>query len=187
MDISGRLAHDTLELIAEINRTSPTEGQAAESATHPEPVETLATLDYGGWMKRLMEQEGWRETEGKLQELFANWMGRNRRRELRRIAKDRVRKPEDGADAKLLETWVKDEDLKRLAQLVTEGEFPEPLTPVSFAIVNARTAVWSALHLATHARKLTDEEMAEVIRDLRENRDEYDYLASLGMTGDPPE
>ena len=70
---------------------------------------------------------------------------------------------------------------------MTEGEFPEPRTPVSFAIVNARTAVWSALHLATHARKLTDKEMAEVIRDLKENKDEYDYLASLGMASDPPE
>ena len=106
MDISGRLAHDTLELIAEIDRTSPAYGQAAESATHPEPVETLATLDYGGWMKRLMEQEGWRETEGKLQEMFANWMGRDRRRDLRRIAKDWVREPKDRATSRLLELWV---------------------------------------------------------------------------------
>lgn len=103
------------------------------------------------------------------------------------MAKDWTREPEDKATSRLLELWVTEENLKRLAQLVTQRKFPDPRTPVSFAIVNARTAVWSALHLTTHARKLTDEEMAEVIRDLRENRDEYDYLASLGMIGDPPE
>ncbi len=142
MNISARLDHDTLALIADINqRNPPAFGQETAPETHVEPVETLATLDYGGWMQRLMEQEGWRETEEKLQELFANWMGQYRRRDVRRMAKDWIREPKDRATSSLLELWVTDEDLKRLAQLVTEREFPDPRTPVSFAIVNARTAV----------------------------------------------
>ena len=57
MNISEKLAHDALELIAEINRTSPTDGQetAPASSLDAMPVETLAALNHAGWMKLLME------------------------------------------------------------------------------------------------------------------------------------
>ena len=142
MNISAKLAHDTLALIADINRTQPAEGQAAKPVTHMESVETLTALNYGRWMKRLMEQEeDWRETDDKLQELVANWMGQYRRRGLRHLAKDWIREPKEKATSKLLEIWVTDEDLKRLAQLVAERKFPEPRTPVCFAISDARRTV----------------------------------------------
>ncbi len=88
MNITTELAEKTLALIAEIYPTQPADGQVTEPATHLESVETLAALNHAGWMKRLMEKEDWRETEGKLQEVFGNWMGRYRRRELRHMAKD---------------------------------------------------------------------------------------------------
>ena len=179
MNISVRLAHETLELIAEINQAQPVDGQVTKPASHAESVETLTALNYGRLMQRIMEEDDWRETEGKLQELVANWIGQYRRRELRHMAKDWVREPEDKATTKLLELWVTEDELKRLAQLVTERKFSEPRTPVCFAIVNARTAVQSALHFMRHDRKLTPKEIAQANREVEENRDEYDYWASL--------
>ena len=186
MNISARLAHDTLALIAQINRTSPTDGQVAEPATLMESVETLTALNYDRWMQRLMEED-WRETEGKLQELFANWMGRYRRRELRHLAKDWIREPEDRATDRLLELWVTENELKRLVQLVTEREFPDARIPVSFVIVGTRTTVRSVLNFVRNDRKLTQEEIAEGLREMRENKDEDDYFASLGMINEPQE
>ena len=187
MNITSELAEKTLAVIADINRTQPADGQLIPPATRLESVETLAALNHAGWMKLLMEEDNWRETEGKLQELVANWIGQYRRRDLRQMAKDWVQEPEDKATGRLLELWVTEDELSRLAQLVTERKFSEPRTPVCFAIVNARTAVQSALHFMRHDRKLTPEEMDQVLRELDENKDEYDYIASLGMIDDSPE
>ena len=187
MNITTELAEKTLAVIADINRTQPAEGQVTTPTTHPESVESMAALNHAGWMKLLMEEEDWRETEGKLQELFGNWMGQYRRRDLRHLAKDWVREPEDKATGRLLELWVTDDDLKRLAQLVSERKFPEPKTPVCFAIANAQIRVRSVLNFVRHDRKLTPEEMDQVLRELDDNKDEYDYIASLGMIDDPPE
>lgn len=186
MNISVRLAHDTLELIADINRNQSAEGQAAKPVTHMESVETLTALNYGEWMKRIMEQEeDWGETAETLQELVANWMGQYRRRDLRHMAKDWVREPEDRATTRLLELWVTDNDLRRLAQLVTERKFSEPQTPVCFAVSDARRTVKSTLHFVRHDRKLTPREIAQANREMEENRDEYNYFASL-ITADEP-
>ena len=189
MNISARLAEKTLALIAEINRTQPTDGQKTTPATSLDAmsVETLAALNHAGWMKLLMEEEDWRETAETLQELVANWMGQYRRRDLRHMARDSVREPEEKATGRLLELWVTDDDLKRLARLVKERRFPEPKTPVCFAIAYARITVRSVLNFVRHDRKLTEEEMAQVLLELDENKDEYDYIASLGMIDDSPE
>ena len=187
MNITTELAEKTLAVIADINRTQPADGHEIPPATRLESVETLAALNHAGWMKLLMEEEDWRETEGKLQEVFGIWMGQYRQRDLRQMAKDWVREPEDKATGRLLELWVTDDDLKRLAQLVSERKFPEPKTPVCFAITNARITVRSVLNFVRHDRKLTEEEMAQVLRELDENKDEYDCIASLGMIGNPPE
>ena len=67
MNIAVELAHYTLELIADINQKNPSASvQETAPETHVGPVETLATLDYGGWMTRLMEEDDWRETEERL-------------------------------------------------------------------------------------------------------------------------
>ena len=190
MNITVRLAHDTLNLIAAINRTQPAVGQetAPASSLDTTPVETLTALNYGGWMKRLMEQEeDWRETAETLQELVANWMGQYRRRDLRHLAKDWFREPEDKATSRLLELWVTDDDLKRLAQLVIERKFPEPRTPVCFAVSDAQRTVESTLHLMRHDRKLTPKEIAQANREMDENRDEYEYWTSLITADEPPE
>ena len=180
MNISAKLSHDTLALIAEINQAPQAEGQAAKPVTHMESVETLTALNYGRWMKRLMEQEeDWKETAETLQELVANWMGQYRRRDLRHMAKDWTREPEDRATSRLLELWVTEDDLKRLAQLVTERAFPEPRTPVCFAISDARRTVKSTLNFVRHDRKLTPREIEQANREMDENRDEYNYWASL--------
>ena len=99
------------------------------------------------------------------------------------MAKDWIREPEDRATDRLLELWGTENELKRLAQLVPEREFPDPRIPVSFVIVSARTTVRSVRNY----RKLTREEIEEGIRELRENKDEYDYFASLGMINEPQE
>ncbi len=183
MNITAKLARDTLALIADINRTQP----AVEQETTPASplgtmsVETLAALNHAGWMKLLMERDDWRETEEKLQEVFGNWMGRYRRRDLLHMAKDWVREPMDKATDRLLELWGTEDELKRLAQLVSERKFPEPQTPVCFAIANARITVRSVLDFVRDDRKLTPEEMAEGLREMEENKDEDDYFASLGM------
>ncbi len=181
MNITAKLAHDTLALIADINRTQPSVGQetAPASSLDSLPVETLAALNHAGWMKLLMEQDDWRETEGKLQEVFGNWMGQYRRRDLRHLAKDWTREPRDKATSRLLELWVTEDELKRLAQLVAEREFSEPRTPVCFAIVNARTTVRSVLNFMRHDRKLTSREITQANLEMEENRDEYNYWASL--------
>ena len=74
MNITAKLAHETLKLIADINQTQPADGQetAPASSLDAMPVETLAALNHAGWMKLLMEQDGWRETDDKLQELLTN-------------------------------------------------------------------------------------------------------------------
>lgn len=187
MNITTELAERTLTLIADINRTQPAVEQetAPASSLDVMPVETLAALNHAGWMKLLMEKDDWRETEGKLQEVFGNWMGRYQRRELRRMAKDWIREPEDKATTNLLELWVTEDELKRLAQLVTEREFSEPRTPVCFAIANARIWVRSTLDFVRDDRKLTPDEMAEGLREMEENKDEDDYFASLGMLSKP--
>ena len=78
MNITTELAERTLALIADINRTQPAVGQETTPATSLDslPVETLAALNHAGWMKLLMEKDDWRETEGRLQEVFGIWMGR---------------------------------------------------------------------------------------------------------------
>ena len=114
-------------------------------------------------------------------------MGQYRRRDLRHLAKDWTREPRDEATTRFLELWVTEDDLKRLAQLVTERQFSEPRTPVCFAIANARITVRSTLQFVRHDRKLNPEEMDQVLRELDENKDEYDYIACLGMIDDPPE
>ena len=189
MNITAKLARDTLALIADINRTQPAVEQetAPASSLDSLPVETLAALNHAGWMKLLMERDDWRETEGKLQEVFGNWMGRHRRRDLRHLAKDWTQEPRDKATDRLLELWVTEEELKRLAQLVTEREFPEPKIPVCFAIANARITVRSVLDFVRDDRKLTPEEMAEGLREMEENKDEDDSFASLGMLSKPEE
>ena len=166
MNITAKLAHDTLALIADINRTQPVVKQETAPASSPDamPVETLAALNHAGWMKLLMEKDDWRETEGKLQEVFGNWMGRYSRRELRHMATDWTREPEDKTTSRLLELWVADEDLKRLAQLVSEMEFPEPKIPVCFVIANARITVRSVLDFVRDDWKLTPEGIAEGLR-----------------------
>ena len=74
MNITAKLAHETLKLIADINQTQPADGQetAPASSLDAMPVETLAALNHAGWMKLLMEQDDWRETDDKLQELPTN-------------------------------------------------------------------------------------------------------------------
>ena len=186
MNITAELAEKTLALIAEINRTQSAEGQVTAPTTHLESVESMAALNHAGWMKLLMEEEeDWREIEGKLQKVFGNWMGQYRRRDLRRMAREWIREPEEKATSRLLELWVTDEDLKRLARLVTERKFPEPKTPVCFAVSDARRTVKSTLNFVRHDRKLTPEEMDQVLRELDENRDEYDHIASLGLLDEP--
>ena len=185
MNITAELAEKTLALIAEINQAQPADGQVTKPASHAESVETLTALNYGRLMQRIMEEDDWRETAETLQELVANWMGQYRRRDLRHMAKDWVQEPEDKSTSKLLELWVTDNDLMRLAQLVTERKFPEPRTPVCFAVSDARRAVKSTLNFVRHDRKLTPEEMDQVLRELDENRDEYDHIASLGMLDEP--
>ena len=189
MNITAKLAHDTLALISDINRTQPVVKQetAPASSLDAMPVETLAALNHAGWMKLLMEKDDWRETEGKLQEVFGNWMGQYRRRDLRHMAKDWTREPEARATDRLLELWVTEDELKRLAQLVTEREFPETRIPVCFAIANAQIWVRSTLDFVRDDRKLTPEEMAEGLREMEENKDEDDYFASLGMLSKPGE
>ena len=182
MNITTELAERTLALIADINRSHPSAGQGTTLATSldtPPSVETLTALNYGEWIKRLMEEDNWRETEGRLQELVANWIGQYRRRELRHLAKDWVREPKDKATANLFELWGTEDELKRLAQLVTEREFPESRTPVCFAIVNARITVRSVLNFMRHDRKPTPREIAQANLEMEANRDEYDYWASL--------
>ena len=190
MNITAELAEKTLALIAGINRNPPAGGQETPSASALDatPVGTLAALNYGGWMKCLMEQEeDWGETAETLQELVANRIGQYRRRELRHMAKDWVREPEDKATSRLLELWVTEDDLKRLAQLVTERKFSEPRTPVCYAISDAKIMVQSTLQFVRHDRKLTPREIERANREMEENRDEYDYWTSLITTDEPPE
>ena len=68
VNITAKLAHETLKLVADINQTQPADGQetAPASSLDAMPVETLAALNHAGWMKLLMEQDDWRETDDKL-------------------------------------------------------------------------------------------------------------------------
>ncbi len=70
---------------------------------------------------------------------------------------------------------------------MSEREFPEPKTPVCFAVANARITVRSVLDFVRDDRKLTQEEIAEGLREMEENKDEDDYFASLGMLSKPEE
>ena len=179
------------------NRTPPvpTEQTGKETVTSQsitgEPTvidlttEELVKLNYAGWMNTLQDLGLGEEYIQRLEELVANWMGQQKRRELRRLARERSHQNLETAQDELIEEWITDQDCHRLAQLIKEREFTQPRIPVCYAVSDARRTIESTLRFIRNMRAMTKEEIAAGDQELQENQDEYDYLSALGMLEEP--
>ena len=148
--------------------------------------DALLRLDARGWGRLFAELDVDRQVVRQLDRLVATWRSHQDYRRLRQMALDRRHEPQAKATEALLSEWVTEEDCKRLGHLVVGLGFSDPELPICYSLCSALRAVQSSLNYAKSDEYLNEEEIEAARNELFESSDEYQELASLGMTEESP-
>ncbi len=157
-----RKSYTALESDREMGRTlslpesEPTDCEAVD----------LVLLDIPGW-RGLALTMGWDSIHLRsFDDLVANWLVGRDRQDLLKIAKAHTKDVRDGPDfTELVVSWLSQERLERLINLVAEAKYEHPIFPVCYSLGKAFTAVDIAIEHVTSVPVSTDRELSLVPAD----------------------
>ena len=130
-----------------------------------EPVD-LVLLDIPGW-RGLALTMGWDSKYLRsFDDLVANWLVGRDRQDLLKLAKAHAKDARDGPDfTELVVSWLGQERLERLINLVEEAEYEHPIFPVCYSLGKAFTAVDIAIEHVTAVSVSTNKDLNLVPAD----------------------